>query len=222
MNRKQTKVAVMGVLLLAMALLAILLQSQQVHEAEHEIAREIQSIPANEPASQKRRHVASSTPEQARRSQPPAKQNLSGYFFFNGKYIDAPYKVAIDGKKVTINGHVVFDGSSYQQGAATIAKPKIPDNLTAKSTFFDLARKDKRSTLDIDMAIWIRTQYPPQEASKRILEFYKSFPFVISARWDDKDPTVLIIQTNYQDQPRYVMTTNRVRKSRLFNVIWRP
>lgn len=107
-----------------------------------------------------------------------------GFVFADGRYLDAPYRVARRGCALFVNGVMVQDYKiKWPPYKLEVERdPGIPAGLTRESTF------EKDPSPD---AHWRRKwryllqHFPPEEAPDRMAEYFRSLPFVKSAVFQD-------------------------------------
>ena len=106
----------------------------------------------------------------------------SGFVFFDGKYIDAPYVVERKGLGLFINDVMLEDYSNFwpiKEPEVITDDFELPEDLNENSSFEDIEDSDNPQN-----SHWIRKQrflfnkYPEDIAKQKMLEYFKSLPFV--------------------------------------------
>ncbi|MDK1031837.1 MAG: hypothetical protein QGD94_07520, partial [Planctomycetia bacterium] len=112
----------------------------------------------------------------------------SGFVFFDGRYLDAPYIVRRRGLKVFINDAVVFECSQWPLPDLTAKKdPGFPEGLTEKHSLEDLWTKEGPwKGHSSRKYLYLHQHFPEDVAIKKLAEYYKSLPFVKSVTYHDR------------------------------------
>ncbi len=102
----------------------------------------------------------------------------SGFVFYDGRYVEAPYRVSRRGVGLYVN-HIRLSGSSswppmYEEDR----DPGMPPGLTRDSTFADLQLKDKPGTWSGKRLRWLKRHHTPEEARRLYVQYLKDLPFV--------------------------------------------
>jgi hypothetical protein len=110
----------------------------------------------------------------------------SGFFFFDGNYIDAPYKVSRRGLAIYVNDAMIRKPIAWPPRDVRVDKdPGIPSGLTQTSTFEDIDyTDDRKNRLDSPFSRKFRylAQHFPQEVVvKEMIKWFRRLPFVGSA-----------------------------------------
>jgi len=108
----------------------------------------------------------------------------AGYVFFDGTYIEPPYRVDSSNGVIFVNGlwgHDATYGSWPPRDWTVPGKPQLPPGITKDSTFEDL-RGDAPRRQDY-LARTIRhyfLKYPSDEAAKHVAAAIAELPFVLT------------------------------------------
>lgn len=119
----------------------------------------------------------------------------SGFIFFDGRYIDAPYVVSRRGLEVFINDVMVGKWRQWPLPDIIVKEdPGLPRGLTKDSTFDDL--DDKNNPYNGYRARkyrYLHQHFPPEIAIKKIADYYASLPFVRRVTFEDS--VTIIVET---------------------------
>jgi hypothetical protein len=107
----------------------------------------------------------------------------SGFLFIDGAYVEAPYVVSRRGGTVLVNNRQVkVLVTTWPSPLVVDTDPGTPPGLTKDSSFNDLDFPDRPGdSWDRKKRRWLTSHLPPEEAKSRIIEYYRSLPFVKSA-----------------------------------------
>lgn len=119
----------------------------------------------------------------------------NGFLFIDGRYIEAPYVVTRKGLAVLIND-VVISRLAKPDDPWIEEEPKVEAPITKKTTideFFDA--KSPFKNVGIRKWIFMHQHFPPNVATKQMVDFYRSLPFVKNITFDVEDAGTIIIET---------------------------
>jgi len=102
----------------------------------------------------------------------------SGFVFLDGVYIEAPYSVSRRGGDIYVNDAKIEDVvGMWPPPYAEDKDPGMPPGLTKDSTFKDLDFPDRPGdSWDRKKRRWLCSHFPPEEATRRTIEYYMSLP----------------------------------------------
>lgn len=129
----------------------------------------------------------------------------TGFVFFDGCYLPAPYKVSRFGVGVYVNDRRLPGSPGWPPADSDVddADPGLPPGLTRKSSFKDLEFKDKPGdSWDRKKGRWFDRHFPPDESRKRSIQYYKDLPFVAKVELDPA-PFILKVAT-YSGEIQYI------------------
>ncbi len=99
------------------------------------------------------------------------KEINSGFFFYNGHYVDAPYRVSRKGLGIFINGRLVYWSVPARPAEEPLRKdPGLPKGLK-KSAGFDDVREHRWRKLK-----YLFDNYSDAEARKRYIQYLRKLP----------------------------------------------
>ena len=103
----------------------------------------------------------------------------SGFLFYDGRYVEAPYRVSRRGVGLYVNDSR-FPGSGFWPPDDLEDKdPGPPPGLTRNSKWSDLLIKGKPGgSWDGVKLRWLKRHYKPEEASRLFIQYLKDLPFV--------------------------------------------
>jgi hypothetical protein len=109
----------------------------------------------------------------------------SGFIFFDGRYIDAPYTVSQRGRRLFVNEVMIYQWDRWPLPDLRVYEdPGYPPGLTGNSTMDDL--RDKQNP---ENSPWLRQQrylyqhFPPDVARQKLADWFRGLPFVESAEF---------------------------------------
>jgi hypothetical protein len=101
-----------------------------------------------------------------------------GFLFYEGRYVEAPYRVSRRGVGLYVND-IRFPGSGFwppDDWEDKDADP--PPGLTRNSKWSDLYFKDGRGHWDSIKLNWLKRHHKPEEASRLYVQHLKELPFI--------------------------------------------
>jgi hypothetical protein len=100
--------------------------------------------------------------------------------FFDGRYIEAPYRVSRRGVGLFINEIRLRDLGKWPplKVDEVTEDPGVPTGLTKNSKFDDLSIPGTPDAWHSRKFRWLMKQYAPDEARERFIEYVQSLPFV--------------------------------------------
>ncbi len=106
----------------------------------------------------------------------------SGFVFYDGRYVEAPYRVIRRGVGLYLNETRLPESGAWPPTDYEDKDPGVPPGLTRNSTFADLEFKDKPGdSWDRKKVRWLRRHHTPEEAQRLIVRYYEELPFVAKA-----------------------------------------
>lgn len=121
----------------------------------------------------------------------------AGFVFVDGRYIEAPYIISRQGVGIFVNDTRLRDRAVWPPVDYEDEDPGMPPGLTRDSTFDDLniPADSGGGRWDGKKIRWIKRHFEPKEARERIIEYYRSLPFIKDVRNSERDPRDLILET---------------------------
>jgi hypothetical protein len=121
----------------------------------------------------------------------------AGFVFVDGRYVEAPYTVSRQGVGIFVNDTRLRDRAVWPPVDYEDEDPGMPPGLTRDSTFDDLNIPGDRwgDTWDRKKVRWIERHFNREEARERIIEYYRSLPFIKDVRDGERCPTDIILET---------------------------
>ncbi|MGB2780922.1 MAG: hypothetical protein WBD63_05550 [Phycisphaerae bacterium] len=121
----------------------------------------------------------------------------AGFVFIDGRYVEAPYTVSRQGVGIFVNDTRLRDGAVWPPVDYEDKDPGMPPGLTPDSTFDDLniPADSGGGRWDRKKVRWIKRHFNREEARERIIEYYRSLPFIKDVRDSERDPTDIILET---------------------------
>ncbi|MCK5306146.1 MAG: hypothetical protein KAJ66_03350 [Candidatus Omnitrophica bacterium] len=119
----------------------------------------------------------------------------SGFVFFDGCYIDAPYRVIRKGLAVYINNVMIRKPIPWPPRDLRVSQdPGVPKGLTENSSFEDLDDKnDPYNGYRARKWRYMHQHFSSEVAVKKMADYYASFPFVRSVTFEDS--VTIIVET---------------------------
>ena len=117
----------------------------------------------------------------------------SGFVFFDGKYIEAPYVVSRRGGEVYINEQLVCRTAGDDR-PPLMAHPEnatLPAGIDKNTSLYD----ERMGEYFRNRRAAVQAVHTPAEEAKIMEAEFRKLPFVKEARLDDKDPGILHITT---------------------------
>ncbi len=115
----------------------------------------------------------------------------SGFVFYDGRYIDAPYIVAQKGLGIFINDVMIRPPIEWPQPDLTQdTDPELPKGITLDSTEKDIGEHSSKKYR------YFLQHYPKEEAVQKMVEYYRSLPCirevkVIDMQLKEVEPNVI-------------------------------
>jgi hypothetical protein len=120
------------------------------------------------------------------------KQIDSGYVFFEGEYIEAPYRVDRVGTAIFINDTTIEKPDIWPKqiydGNEDVEMPKEINQYTS---IYDPIFKE----FSLKKAAYLRKTMSPDKEKEIMEAMWRKLPFVVSAKLDGNDPSILHITT---------------------------
>jgi hypothetical protein len=109
----------------------------------------------------------------------------SGFVFFDGQYLDAPYTVSRRGRQVFINDVGIFQWQRWPLPDLRVeADPGYPPGLTQKSTLEDvLDAKNPENGPFYREGRYLEQHFPKEAFSEKMATWFRGLPFVQSAEF---------------------------------------
>jgi hypothetical protein len=127
----------------------------------------------------------------------------SGFVFFDGLYVEAPYNLESRDLSVWINGIQVLEPSQQRTSLVVTEDPGIPEGLTRDHGLDDLRAIKWNGTMPYYTAklayLWGR--YDKEEAQQRMMQYYRSLPCIKEAVRVEGDGVRL---TDYRGKTRVI------------------
>jgi hypothetical protein len=102
-----------------------------------------------------------------------------GFLFYDGRYVEAPYRVSRRGVGLYVNElRLPYSGRWPPRDVDDDKDPGPPPGLTRNSTFSDLQFKDKPGSWTGRKLRWLKRQYAPDEARRLYVQYLRDLPFV--------------------------------------------
>jgi len=112
-----------------------------------------------------------------------------GFVFIDGQYVPLPYRVAIQGDTVTINGQVVYWQWRPYQWPAVAEDPGVPDWVTEDTPLNKLVSSGRGPDREPGLAIrkwhYLENTYPPDQAVEEMVAYLRALPFMESVEVDE-------------------------------------
>lgn len=103
----------------------------------------------------------------------------SGFVFYKGRYIEAPYTVTRVGLTIGINNITVRKWAIWPLPQPVTADPGLPTGLTERSTLSDITDRDGPHTGHANRKWrYLYHTYSVEDANQHMLAYYKALPFV--------------------------------------------
>jgi hypothetical protein len=119
----------------------------------------------------------------------------SGFVFFDGRYLDAPYTVSRRGRRLFVNDVMIYQWDRWPLPDLRVDKdPGLPEGLTEASTFEELRQGGANSHMARKLR-YLYQHYTQGVAMEKMLEYYRQLPCVESATPERPDrPGTLVIR----------------------------
>ena len=116
----------------------------------------------------------------------------TGFLFYGGQYIEAPYSIQRKGLGIFINGRLLRRPPKWPIEDYNIDKnPEIPTGITSETSWYDEAiqryLKQKQA--------YLQKRYNHTQVTDTMATIISGFPFVTNSRRDPQDPYILHITT---------------------------
>jgi hypothetical protein len=116
-----------------------------------------------------------------------------GFVFWNGQYLEAPYRVSRKGLAVFINDRMIEGPAGTRPPRQEPAAPPV-DPVLPKGISRDTSRYDPRVVKYLGAKIaFVRSQYPPEQAREATAKAYASLPCVERVEPDPEDPGIIVV-----------------------------
>ncbi|TKJ41181.1 hypothetical protein CEE37_05820 [candidate division LCP-89 bacterium B3_LCP] len=127
----------------------------------------------------------------------------SGFIFYDGKYIEAPYKVEMRDLAVFINGIQITSALKIKPKIDVLEDPGVPLDLTTDMTLGEMADIKWQDLMPFYFAklYYLWATYNKKEAQDRMIEYYRNLPNVAKAErvrgeyvklWDHSGNSLLV------------------------------
>jgi hypothetical protein len=119
-----------------------------------------------------------------------------GFVFFDGGYIDAPYKVSRRGRYVYINEVAVYQWERWPLPDLRVEEdPGYPPGLTEKSTMDDVLDKaNAENGPFFREGRYLDQHFPRDVAKQKFVEWFRGLTFVESAEFRNPGGSILTIK----------------------------
>jgi hypothetical protein len=139
----------------------------------------------------------------------------SGFFFFDGNYIDAPYKVTRKGIAVFINDIMVHKDYDWppRKDVRVEKDPGIPLGLTTTSAFKDIDDGNDPFNSPAGRKFrYLIQHFPHDVVVEEMIKWFRSLPFVKSAERRQPGSSSIVVRTKEGEEKIYpiIMPTGSV------------
>ena len=108
----------------------------------------------------------------------------AGFVFFDGRYIDAPYRVSRRGRHVFINDVVVFQWDRWPLPDLRVNEdPGYPPGLTENSGLEDVIKGNSENSPWQRKSRYLYQHFPLDVARQKMADWFRRLPFVESAEF---------------------------------------
>ncbi len=124
----------------------------------------------------------------------------NGFLFFDGKYIEPPYRVSSSNGAIYVNGLWGRGVGGWPPKDWSVDElPELPTNITEKSTLDDLARGTTIENGYLPQVMrYYHMRYQEKEATRRVIETVRALPFIATVKRGsgDSEDSVTVRTTN--------------------------
>lgn len=108
----------------------------------------------------------------------------TGFVFFDGRYIDAPYTVSRRGRRLFVNDVMIYQWDRWPLPDLRVDEdPGYPPGLTESSTMDDAIKGNAEDSPWQRQSRYLYQHFPPDVASQKLAEWSRGLPFVEGAEF---------------------------------------
>ncbi len=136
----------------------------------------------------------------------------TGFLFFDGQYVDVPYRVTRKGLGVFVNDKMVVPPPvqwPIREPPSGEADPELPRQLTRNTSFYDEVFHDYLRK----KIAYVQNKHGRKEEREIMEKVIRSLPFIKEASLDPKIPDILQIKTYEGDETYNILLVSPRRRS---------
>ncbi|HUS45417.1 MAG TPA: hypothetical protein VM219_05240 [Phycisphaerae bacterium] len=125
----------------------------------------------------------------------------SGFIFFDGRYIDAPYTVSQRGRRLFVNEVMIYQWDRWPLPDLRVDEdPGYPPGLTEKSIMDDVIKGNSENSPWQRKGRYLDQHFPPDVARQKLADWFRGLPFVESVEFVGRTSNIKIKMKNGKEQ----------------------